>query len=224
MHIKSLKDIFVIIDELYSYLEGKEISFDKDGFPIFTNEMFLRDWPDLVIPFSQRKNKRVVNRKKTVLCFFDKDHHLYPRLCKLLNEIDEYKMYMGVIGLDVTFTDDMDEEWQRAMILLNQLFLAVLAVNGISIVLNTRIAGLDATCVWQNIPQGVMVASGFLGCDPLHSEEDFSYLEKILMLLPEKLIIYGKHDEKAEKQLDTMGIDYRVYTDFHRLCKEVHHG
>ncbi|SER87456.1 hypothetical protein SAMN02910429_01344 [Lachnobacterium bovis] len=69
MHIKSLKDIFVIIDELYSYLEGKEISLDKDGFPIFTNEMFLRDWPDLVIPFSQRKNKRVVNRKRLYYAF-----------------------------------------------------------------------------------------------------------------------------------------------------------
>ena len=133
-------------------------------------------------------------------------------------------MYMGVIGLDVTFTDDMDEEWQRAMVLLNQLFLAVLAINGISIVLNTRTAGLDVACVWQNIPQGVMAASGFLGCEPLKFEDDFSYLGKILKRLPERLIIYGKHDKIAEKQLDTMGINYRVYTDFHRLCKEVHHG
>ena len=214
----------MVIDRLYLYLNDKNISFDKDGLPIFTAEMFLREWPDLVIPFAQRKNKMVVNRKRTVLCFFDKDQHLYPRLSKLLGEIDEYKLYMGVIGMDITFTDDMDEEWQRALVLLNQLFLAVLAVNGVKILLNTRTAGLDASNIWQNVPQGVMAASGFLGCNLLHTEDDFSYLKKIIMLLPEKLIIYGKHDEKAEKQLDTMGINYRVYTDFHRLCKEVHHG
>ena len=224
MHIKSFKDIFIFIDELYLYLKDKEISFDKDGLPIFTPDMFLKDWPDLVVPFSQRKNRRVIDRKKTVICFFDKDHHLYPRLSKLFDEIDEYKSFMGVIGMDVTFTDDMDEEWQRAIALLNQLFLAVLAVNGIKILLNTRTAGLDTISIWQNVPRGVMAASGFLGCDPIYADDDFSYLEKILMLLPEKLIIYGKHDVKAEKQLDTMGIDYRIYMDFHRLCKEVHHG
>ena len=127
----------MVIDRLYLYLNDKNISFDKDGLPIFTAEMFLREWPDLVIPFAQRKNKMVVNRKRTVLCFFDKDQHLYPRLSKLLGEIDEYKLYMGVIGMDITFTDDMDEEWQRALVLLNQLFLAVLAVNGVKILLKT---------------------------------------------------------------------------------------
>lgn len=224
MQIQSLFDIFVIIDELYQYLDDKEIKFDDDGFPIFTTDMFLNEWPELVVPFSQRKNKRVTNKRKTVICFFDKDHKLYPRLYKILSEIDEYKNYMGIIGLDVTITDDMDEEWQKAMALMNQLFLAVLAVNGIKIIINTRTGGLSADAVFSNVPQGVMLASGFLGCSKLETEENFSYLEKIIMLLPEKLIIYGKHDFVAESQLDVIGINYRVYMDFHRLCKEVNNG
>lgn len=221
MRIQNLFDIFVAIDELYLYLQDKEMKFDSEGFPIFTSEMFLKEWPELVILFSQRKNKRVINKKKTVLCFYDKDQKLYPRIKKVIDEIDEYKKFMGVVGLDITITEDMDEEWQRAIALLNQLFLAVIAVNGIKIVLNTRTAGIPNESFFENVPQDVMVASGFLGCEILENEYDFSYLKKIIKLLPNKLILYGKHDKKVENQLDIVGIDYRVYKDFHRLCKEV---
>lgn len=224
MQILNLIDIFRIIDELYLYLEDKNIDFDEDGFPIYREEMFLKDWPELVIPYSQRKNWRVTNPKKTLLCFFDKDHKLYPRIGKVFNEINEYKKYMGATGLDVTNTEDMDEEWQAAICLLNQLFLAVLAVNDIKIVINTRSAGLASSFAFKNYPQNVMAVSGFLGCENVQEERDYLYLEKILYVMPSKLILYGKRDKRAEKQLATVGIDYRVYTDFHRLCKEVQHG
>ena len=36
-------------------------------------------------------------------------------------DIREYKEYLGVCGLDITITDDMDIEWQQSIILLNQL-------------------------------------------------------------------------------------------------------
>lgn len=223
LRIQNLQDIFTCLDELYRYLERKDIAFDEGGFPIFRREMFLDSWPDLVVPYSQRHNQRVTDPGKTLLCFFEKDHNLYPRLGKILGEIDEYKRFMGITGLDITVTVDMDPEWERTIVLLNQLFMAVLAVNGIRIVLNTRTAGEDVA-VLGKFPQRVMAASGFLGCDLLSQDCDFSYLRKILLLLPDKLILYGKHDKIAEEQLDKMGINYKVYTDFHRLCKEVHHG
>ena len=220
MKIKNLSDLLSLTEKFYLYLDGK-ISFDEYGYPIFKSEMFLKVWPNLIIPYSQRKNRIVTSKKKTVLCFYDSDKNLYPRIAKVIDEIDEYKAYLGVIGLDITITDDMDSEWQEYTFLLNQLFLAVLAVNGIQIAVNTRSAGLDINTIFINIPQNATVASGFLGCDLCKNEHDFSYLTKILTLLPEKLIIYGKHDKHIEAQLDTMGINYRVYKDFHRLCKEV---
>lgn len=223
MQIHSLKDIFAMADELYSYLDGQDIEIDEEGFPIFTQDMFLNEWPELVVPFSNRNSLLVVHPEKTLICFFDKDQHLYPRLGKVLSEIPEYMRFMGVVGLDITITEDMDVSWQKAIYLLNQLFLAVLAVNGIKIVLNTRTAGLSVMEL-KHFPQNVMLASGFLGCDVIPAEDDFSYLCKILSMLPNKLILYGKHDSVVENQLERMGIDYRVYTDFHRLCKEVYHG
>ncbi len=221
MQIRSSFDIFIVIDGLYRYLEKQNIGIDEDGFPVFEPYMFLSEWPEMVVPFSQRNNRRVRNKKKALICFFDKDQHLYSRFAKVFDEIDEYKKYMGVVGIDVTITDDMDCEWQKAVALLNQLFLAVLAVNGIKIVMNTRSAGIKPHILFKNVPHGVMVSSGFLGCDQLTDDKDFSYLEKIIFLLPDKLVIYGKRDPRAEKQLEIMGIDYRVYKDFHRLCQGV---
>lgn len=182
MQIQNLRDIFLIMDELYLYLNDKDIEFDHEGIPVFRQDMFLNEWPNLVIPFSQRNNRRVFNPGKTLICFFDKDHHLYPRFGKVLKEIDEYKRFMGVVGMDLTITEDMDIEWQKAICLLNQLFLAVLAVNGIKIVVNTRTAGLDPLEALKNCPQQVMAASGFLGCNVIEEERDFLYLKKSFQL------------------------------------------
>ena len=54
------------------------------------------------------------------------------------------------------------------------------------------------------------------GCETIRDELDYLYLEKLLYIIPSKLILYGKHDKRAEEQLDTLGINYRVYTDFHK--------
>lgn len=39
------------------------------------------------------------------------------------------------------------------------------------------------------------------------------------MIMPNKLVIYGKHDSLIDTQLDTLGINYRYYVDFHTRCK-----
>ena len=73
----------------------------------------------------------------------------------------------------------------------------------------------------MRFPKNILWATSFLGCDKLSTETDFSFISKMLGLLPSKLLIYGKHDKIAENQLSVMGIPYRTYTDFHRLSKEV---
>jgi hypothetical protein len=66
----------------------------------------------------------------------------------------------------------------------------------------------------------VVCASGFLGCEKSKDyREAATYTDKILWLMPEKLIIYGKQDQLINEQLDTIGIPYRYYEDFHTLSK-----
>jgi len=217
----SLYDLFVLTDEFTTYLEQKGFDFDEKGFPIFKKEMFLTEIPELLVPVQQRKNRRVVEKKKTVIVFFCGDIHIYRRLPKLISEIDEYKEYMGVAGFDVTLTCDMEPEWQLAIMLLNLLSLAVLASNGIKIVLNTRTGGSETKDVLNAMPKGIIVASGFLGGSSKYITIDYEYIAKIMRLMPQKVLIYGSCNKKMCKKLDIVGIDYIVFKDFRKLCKEV---
>ena len=132
--------------------------------------------------------------------------------------MDLYKEYLGVIGPDITITEDMDAEMQETILLANQLFMAVLAVNGIKVVLNTRAGNRPAGVAFVNIPRGIMCASGFFGCPKSKNIiEALRYTDKILTIFPSALIIYGKKDSLVEEQLNQLGIRYRYYKDFHTL-------
>jgi hypothetical protein len=218
-HIYSIADLLNIISLMYLYLQGK-IEFSCDGWPMFKKEHFLDVWPDLVVTFRDRKSTLVKDKKKTLLCFFTADYRIYPRFIKIFRELDTYKEFLGVVEPDVTVTQDMDVELQKVIMLANQLFIAVLAVNGVKIVLNTRSGNKDTLSCFRYIPRGVVCASGFLGCEKSKDyREAATYTDKILWLMPEKLIIYGKQDQLINEQLDTIGIPYRYYEDFHTLSK-----
>ena len=216
----TLSNFLELIDKYQIYLKDHGFRFSKEGLPIFTKDMFLDEWADLVIPYANRNNRLVKNKRRTLICFFDKDEHLYQRFIKVFDEIDEYKKYLGVVGIDVTFTNDMDKEWQKLTSLMNMLFMAILAVNGVKVVLNTRSASLKPQELFLNMPKGIMAASGFLGCDKNKNEYDVRYISKILSIMPSKLIIYGKKDEIVENQLNIMGINFRRQIDFHVLSKQ----
>lgn len=122
---------------------------------------------------------------------------------------------------DITITRDMDFEMQEMIMLANQLFVATLVVNNIKIIFNTRNGTLNTLNCFKHVPRHVMCASGFLGCD--NSSDIFSsspYVNKILRLMPSKLLIYGKHDYIVDQQLESLGINYRYYSDFHTRSLE----
>ena len=182
--------------------------------------MFLTEWPETMVTFANRNNPKLVrDPTRTVICFFDSDANIYPRLERVLDNLSEYKRFMAVVGMDVTFTGDMDVELQQLIILINHMFTMILAINGIKIMLNTRSGGLSYSYAFGCVPKGVSVACGFLGCNKL-KEGDFSFIGKILYLMPSKVCIYGKQDPLAEKQLDQFGFWFRVYKDVHRRTKE----
>ncbi|MBP5491642.1 MAG: hypothetical protein J6Y08_02235 [Clostridiales bacterium] len=224
--IGSIIDIFEIERIYRKYLLERDVKFDKLGRPIFQASMFLKSAPDMIVTFGCRNNPRLVKDPlKTAICFFAPDSDLYPRLEKVFDELDEYKRFLAVVTMDLTFTADMDVELQHLIVSINQLFSMILAINGIKLIQNTRSGGLNCTYAFTNVPTGISVASGFLGCSMI-SENNLSYISKILFLLPSQIFIYGKHDAVAEAQLDQFGFTYRSYTDMHRLIKnkEVYYG
>ena len=218
--INNLADLLETINDLYILLDN-EIDFDAAGWPIFRKEHFLNEWPDDVVAYANRKNKLITDRNKTLVCHFSSDIQNYRRFSKVMDDIAEYREYLGTVFPDITVTKDMDIEMQVLILLANQLYAAVLAVNDIKLVANTR-CGLKQTQKYLcHIPRNVIWASGFLGCDKTSQfSETAEYTNKILRLMPSKLIIYGKQDPAVNSQLDILGINYRYYEDFHQRCKK----
>lgn len=218
--MKNLYDFFVKIDEYYEYLKERGQKFTKEGLPIIEAKCFAEHAPDVIVPFYKRTDKRLSKFKSVAICSFAPDKYIYPRIDRAFDDIEKYKKYDAVIAADVTVTADMDEEWQKAIMLLNLLFMAVLAINGIKIIANTRTGNLNSWEILKCIPESVMVASGFLGCSK-GTEYNYDYIAKILYLKPAMVLIYGKCDEAECEKLRRMGIKFKIYKDYHKLSKEL---
>ncbi|WP_082715693.1 DUF4417 domain-containing protein [Atopobium deltae] len=215
-----LTDVMKVVEEYSKYLESEGIPLDEQSFPVLHPECFLDTWPEAVVPFQNRNSTLVADPSKTVICFYCPDERIYPRLDKVFKEIPEYQRFMGVVATDVTVTQDMDPEWQFEIMLLNQLFMGVLAVKGIKVIPNLRCGLQETLFCFESIPPGVMCASGTLGCSNLKRPHDMSYLEKVMKVRPSKILIYGKPDPIMESQLNTVGIPYRRFDDVHRATKK----
>ncbi len=218
--MNSLQDLIKLANTFYNYLISHGMDFTEEGYPIFRENMFLDEYPNQVVPYSFRNDISIDDKNKTVLCHFTADKYIYPRLDKLLKEVDLYREFMGVISTDITVTADMDTEWQKMTVLLNQLYMAVLAINNIKVIANTRIGNSDMLYCFNGIPKNVLCASSFLGCSSNNTIYDNTYMKKIMYILPSKLIIYGKCDMQTKEALNTLGVNYRVYDDFHTASKK----
>ncbi len=64
-----------------------------------------------------------------------------------------------------------------------------------------------------------MWATGFLGCTK-EVPQDFRFVSEVLHVMPSKLAIYGAQDQIALDKLDVVGINFRIYGDYHYLSKK----
>lgn len=176
----TLTELMKLTDTYIAFLTDCGIEFDANGYPILDKTYYLKEIPSDLVPYHSRRSKYVHNKTKTALCFFCKDTQIYPRLKNVFNELDEYRQYIGVVACDITVTSNMDVEWQRELILLNQLFIAVLAVSGIKVIANLRCGSKDTLSALDAIPHGVLCATGTLGCGLIASSEDLSFIQKYL--------------------------------------------
>lgn len=217
---RSIASFESLIDRYANYLSNKGIQFDRQGFPILQPQMYLNEWPALMVPYRDRNAHFVHNPSQTALCLFTSDTRIYPRLENVLDNIPEYRRYMGAAGSDLTVTSDMDMEWQHAVMLVNQLYTAILAVNDIKVIQNLRCGSPETITCLKRVPSGVMCATSTLGCANTESELDLSFAEKLFAVRPSKLLLYGKRDPIMENQADIAGIPHKTYSDAHTLYKQ----
>ena len=70
---RSIASFEELIDRYADYLSGKGIQFNPQGFPMLQPQMYLDEWPELMVPYRDRKARFVHNPSHTVLCLFTSD-------------------------------------------------------------------------------------------------------------------------------------------------------
>lgn len=211
-------NLFKIAIELERYLRERGIEFNEDGYPIFTEEMLLKDMPEGVCPIGQ--TYYVKEKSKYILVSFSNDENIYKKLLALQNDVDEYLQYKGFGGFDLSPRINWDVKLQRFNLLLSKLGDAFLAVNGVKLIPNFRTGSLDTFEVLSIYPPNTWYSVGALGCGRGRIKINMMYLgTKLVLTNPDMLIYYGKLKPEYARILDEYGVKYKVFTDFQRLSR-----
>lgn len=211
-------NLFKLAIELEKHLREKGVEFTEEGYPIFTEDMLLKDMPEGVCPISQ--TYYVKDKSKYLLVSFSNDENIYKKLMSLQNDVDVYLQYKGFGGFDLSPRINWDVNLQKFNLLLSKLADAFLAVNGVKLMPNFRTGCLDTFGVLSIYPPNTWYSVGALGCGRGRIKINEMYLRtKLVVANPDMLIYYGKLKPEYAQILEEYGVHYKVFTDFQRLSR-----
>lgn len=217
-----------LVEHYSTYLKERGVEFYEDGFPKFKLEWFITDSPLVIAPFNKRQyywqSKRDIS-----ICYFGKDEHIYPRLDKVFEEIEILKEYHSVCMMDVSISPLMLDEVQRMNLLLNLLFICLIAVNNIKIIPSFRTGNFETLkMLIRSVGFSKYWVMGTVGTQQIRSNAFYEYLfrTKCLLIMPNVLLSYGRPNSNTIQCLNDYGIECKTYKDFRALSysKEVHYG
>ena len=218
-----------IVECYTAYLLERGVKFKRNGFPVFRQEWVIDNKPLMIAPFSKRIYYHQ-DKKNISLCFFEKDEHLYPRLNKVFEEINIFRNYHSVCMMDISISPLMLDEVQQINLLINLLYICVLAVNGIKIIPSFRTASFETIkLLRESVGSSQYWVMGAVGTQRIRNNSFYEYLfrEKCLLIMPKQLLIYGKPNKATISTLNNYGINTKnVYEDFRNLSykSEVNYG
>ena len=208
-------DLFRLANELYTYLIAAGVEFTDEGYPVFTDDMLLREMPEQVLPI--RQTYAAKDKKKVLLVSFSNDKNIYKKFLSLKDDISFYKQFLGFGGFDLSPRINWDIKLQKFNIVLNLMGNAFLAVNGVKIMPNFRTGCLETMSVLSCYPPNAWFTVGALGCASGHVKINKMYLRtKLLLTNPDMLLYYGKLKTEYSEILEEYGVPYKVFLDFQR--------
>ena len=106
------RDLYKIAEYLYEYLIRHGIRFNNHGYPVIPEKYILKDEPEAIFPYTHRL--ACDDKSKTVICHFENDERLYPRLDTLKEDVEKLKGFMGVGGFDLSPRREFDRSLHMA--------------------------------------------------------------------------------------------------------------
>lgn len=86
-------NLFKLAEKLNIYLLEKGVEFTEEGYPIFTEDMLLKEIPKGVCPIGYTYIAK--EKSEYLLVTFSDDKNIYKKLMSLQDDIDKYLMYKG---------------------------------------------------------------------------------------------------------------------------------
>lgn len=210
-------NLYQTIERLESYIKERNISF-KEGFPVIPKELLLHELPKEILPHPH--HLKAAEPHNSLICHFSQDDVLYHSLKKLDERIEIWKKFKGVCGFDFSARCGDEEVSQDLYLYLNKLFDAYVALHGIKILPNFRIAGdLSSLNVLKIYPPQCWFAVGTLGCGGNVEANSMLLRYKLIFARPKCLIIYGSLKDAYRRILEEYGVKYSVFEDFNRRCR-----
>ena len=208
-----------LVERYTAYLKEKGVEFCENGFPKFKPEWIIKTSPKLMAPFNKRQYFWQ-NKQDISICYFCKDEHLYPRLDKVFEEINILKKYHSVCMMDISISPLMLDEVQRMNLLLNLLFICIIAVNDIRIIPSFRTGNFETLkLLIQSIGHSDYWVMGAIGTQQIRNNSFYEYLfrTKCMFVMPLHLLCYGRPNKQTIKCLNEYGIECKFYKDFRDL-------
>lgn len=209
--------------QLHEYLSSKGVDFSRDGFPIFSADWFLDEEPDEILPYPHRRVCK--DPRRTAICFNCSDDDLYVRISCAINDVHEYRSYLGLMPMDISVSHYMLSEAQKFNLLLNSLFLAVMGINGIKFAAPARFGSLETIPLFACYQKAPILSVGSIGTrHNAKRENDYeAYCRKALRLvLPQArlLLSYGEMRIEEANEWKSLGIKTRSYVDYQERSRK----
>ncbi|WP_308604492.1 hypothetical protein [uncultured Fibrobacter sp.] len=127
---------------------------------------------------------------------------------------------MGISGFDFSARSGDEEVSQDLYLYLNKLLDAYVAMHGIKVLPNFRIAGELASLNALNVyPPKSWFIVGTIGCGGNTAFNSMLLRYKLIFARPAHLIIYGTLKEIYRQILDDFGVPYAVFEDFNKRSR-----
>ena len=208
--------LYGLVQDLSLELKQRGVVFTNSGWPKLPPEAYLREEEALritqMLPYT--KKSCALNKATTAICFYETDTQLCKHVRNLNRLIREVQSFRAVCGMDFSVCLDVPSAEQNFFQLANRLLDAWMWSSGIRLIPNFR-CGRAAMTSLLTLPQGLTYSVGALGCAKGWRMDKALHLrQKLLILQPARLLIYGRPPQAYLDILEEEGIPYTLFTDF----------
>lgn len=206
-------------DNKITYLKSKKVRFENNV-PVIPSECIFDGIPKNISTYEHRNSIPKEFRSESLLSFFIPDNVIFNRLHKIETDLQIFKQYGGICGLDLSPSIYMLLPRQRMSILINAVFNCYCAIQGIKVLPNARLGELSTMSMVSSIPCGSNIISSNLGC----RQKDLKFYDlyqlslTILSRRPSIVFIYGNILKSEAEYLFNTYLKFRliVFPDVRR--------